>query len=164
MFKEAKILFLFSALAATFIVVLWSCGNNTKISVAPELTYIGLTKDTMNQSSVDEDSTIIRLAFYDVDGDLSEVRNGVIVIDTRDGAIYNTYSFPKLPLQDGDVAEGELSIILPSVCCLFPENIQPCESPPAYPSNDLVVEIYIRDAAGNESNRVRSGVITLLCN
>ena len=152
-------------MAAFFLVIiLGSCGDNAGDSVSPTIEFLGMSNDTMSQSSLNIDSTLIRIRFEDPDGDIggTETRN-LIIIDTRTGEEYDSFSLPDLP-ESKDGVEGEITIRLFTTCCIFPENIPPCEAPPQYPENELILNIFMLDDAGNRSNEISTTPVVLLCN
>ena len=141
-----------------------SCGPEQINDIVPQISYIGMSKNVMNQGSLNNDTTFIFLTFSDGDGDIGgQNTENIIVIDKRNDERYGSYSLPSLP-QSGKGVNGEVTIRLFTTCCIFPEDIQPCETPPQFPNNELVLEIFFRDEAGNESNHVTTDPITLLCN
>ena len=153
--RIAKILFLGWIIAA-------GCGDSGPVgNNPPSLSYIGLEKDTMRQG-LRGDSVVVLLNFEDVDGDLGgEEGLNISIVDNRDGFV-DPVSFPILPkLKDGQ--RGLLRLTIETTCCIFPNNIQPCENPPEFPTNRYTYDIVIKDIAGNVSNAVTTDSITLLC-
>lgn len=141
-----------------------SCGDDSTGSTAPVIEYLGINDDTLMQSSLNIDSIFLRISFEDQDGDIggTPMRN-LVIIDKRTDEEYDAFRLPELP-KVNDGIEGEVTVRIFTTCCIFPENIPPCEAPPQFPENELVLEIFMVDDAGNESNRVLSSPITLLCN
>lgn len=144
------------------LIVAYGCGdNNTGGNNPPSIIYEGLSKDTMVQGILG-DSIVVFLNFEDIDGDLSSMDGrDISIVDNRDG-FNDPVSFPALPdLKQG--TRGQLKLTIQTTCCVFPDNIQPCESPEAYPSNRYTYDISIVDRAGNRSNVITTDSITLLC-
>lgn len=118
----------------------------------------------MNQGFGQNDSIIAQLKFEDIDGDIVGgfgVPNNIFIIDSRDGAI-DPLTFPELP-DVGDGQKGDLTIQIKSTCCNN-GNVLPCEPDTVTTFSSYSYDIFIVDNAGNESNRVTTNVITLLCN
>lgn len=134
-------------------------GNN-----APEISYLAINKDNMIQGSLGLNDTItVTLDFSDIDGDLSGIENNVIVVDNRLDEIHVTNTIPDLPnTKNGDI--GTLFINIPTLCCIFDDGTPACESPPNQPTNKMTFDIYLIDKNGNESNRVTTEEVTILCN
>ncbi len=111
------------------------------------------------------DSLFITFDFEDGDGDIGE--NQILdlkVIDNRSGDLYDQTSIPMLPEQgSSNGISGQIMFKLYSSCCVFPDGIPSCEAPAEYPTNDLSLDLYITDRAGNQSNIITTSQITLRC-
>ena len=131
----------------------------------PELELIGLTKDTVMQSSLNEDSVIVVLSFTDGDGNIgSDDSLNVFVTDLRDGFLAHKFRMPTIPEEGANNGiSGELSITIYSTCCVYPNGEPPCNPSTQFPTNTIQYGIYIRDNAGNNSNTVETPPITVLC-
>jgi hypothetical protein len=144
------------------------CTSESGFSVVPEISFVGLNKDTLRQGSLNTDSLTVVLDFKDGDGDLgidgqSNVLN-VFITDKRTGKAYGNYKIPNIPGKGaGKGIEGRMFINLYNTCCIFPESIPACNSPVKYPFNDLQLEIYIQDRALNKSNIITTSIIKLKC-
>lgn len=121
----------------------------------------------MTQGFGPEDSLVMTFSFTDGDGDLGSMDDSldVFVTDTRLDAAPLTYKLPFVPLQGtGNGISGDIAITLPTTCCIFPNNVPPpCNTLETFPFDTLVYEVYIKDRAGNESNRILSDGIILNC-
>lgn len=138
----------------------------------PVIEFMSLSKNSMQQGQNFSDSLFVTFSFTDGDGDLgfpaSDPTPSVFVRDSRD-------SFPKPPLQlpyvepqgAGNGISGEITIKLPTVCCIFinPEGIKlACEDVPStFPIDTFSYYIKIRDRAGHESNEIKTSIIQLRC-
>lgn len=150
-------------LSIVMLIVLVSCQEEPKDNAIPSISFVEILDDTMFQSSINMDSTYVIIRFEDKNGDIGGKNNAnIVVIDNRTGDIYDTFSLPELPQASRGV-RGEVAIRLFSTCCVFPDNIPPCETPTKYPDNLLTLDIYMLDEAGNQSNRITTTPITLLC-
>jgi len=157
----------FILLLISIMISVLACGNKENISPIPHIEFIGLDKDTMVQSFFNDDTLQIVLSFVDGDGDIGNEGNmnkvTLFIIDLRTGELYDRFFIPAIP-SNGDALRGEMYVRIFTTCCVFPDNIPPCESPDAYPTNDLELEISLFDRAGNRSNIITTPIITLLCN
>jgi len=160
-------LYLFSISAALFLCP--GCVTSPDFPVEPKIEFVGFTKNQLRQGSINNDSTYLIISFEDGDGDLgldeSILETNLIVIDNRTEQIYNQYKTPLIPEEGvGNGVQGEMRILMFTTCCVFPDNIPPCESPDLYPTNDITFDVFIVDRAGNQSNTITTPAITLLCN
>ncbi len=153
-------------LAALFAASVWACIDPPNYPDEPVLTFKNLSKTTLRQGLGTFDTTWVALGFTDGDGDLGDEDSlSVFVIDERDQFLKAKYRLPFVPEEGaGNGISGEIRLRLNTSCCIYPGNVQlPCTPSSAFPTDTLIYEIYIRDRAGNESNRVQTSVITLLC-
>jgi hypothetical protein len=122
-----------------------------------------LSKNTMVQG-YKGDSLFVTLDFTDGDGDIGLLKGdtSLFIIDTRDNSFINDAGgIPSVPIQGaGNGISGEMRIRLLSTCC---KTIVPCRPQPGKPRDTVIYEIYIKDRAGHESNRLKIPPITLLC-
>ena len=146
-----------------------SCTNNPGFDKIPEIEFVGFTGSEMDQGDLNTDSLFMTFSFKDGDGDLGSgrgnIRENIIITDNRTGDVYDFFKIPDIPnpgVQNG--LQGEITIKLFTTCCIFPDSIPPCQSPPQFPSNDLSFDIVLKDDAGNESEAVTTPTINLNCN
>lgn len=145
-------------------IVVSHCSDNNNINSAPEISYNGINKDSLNQGSLgSEDTLVVSFSFIDINGDLSGVDGNLIITDNRTGEVHLTNEIPDLPIADnGNV--GSAIILIPTLCCLFEDpNTPACSNPPGV-NNSVSFSIKVIDAAGNESNSISTPDIRLLCN
>lgn len=161
-YSKAILLTLFSLL----ILLCFSCGDEEQSSPIPEITFIGFSKDTLEQSFFNSDTLQLALSFKDGDGDLNTFDQNegakILITDLRTNALYDRFLLPDIP-SNGAVS-GEMFINLFTTCCVFPDNIPPCEVDERYPTNELTLRVVLQDGNGNNSNMVETPPITLLCN
>ena len=142
-----------------------SCGDDLSVSPIPQIEFLGLSKDTMIQGPISGDTVEIAISFTDGDGDLNndnhDIGASIFVKDLRTNELHQKYFLPNIPSKGA--VSGEIFIKLLTTCCIFPDNIPPCDSPIGFPTNDLDLEIALIDAAGNRSNLIKTPTITLLC-
>lgn len=146
------------------------CVKSKEYSDVPYLEFRSFSKTVMNQGRIKADSVTLKLFFTDGDGDFGTQSTGtdanIFVTDLRTNEIYGTYKAPFVPEEGaGNGISGIINIRMYSTCCVYPlaTGIDPCESVLAFPTNDLPLEIYIMDRAGNKSNVVKTDVLTLNC-
>ncbi len=147
---------------------IFACTIRPQFSIIPELTYTGLSSNSMTQSSVLGDSIFLYFQFTDGDGDIgvAEFQNefDLIITDNRTGNVYDRYKTPFVPEQGASNGiEGTVSLKLFTTCCIFNESIPPCSAPPQFPTDSLTLDIQMFDRAGNASNIITTELITLFC-
>lgn len=152
------------------LIMIYSCVKPTEYSDVPALEFAGFSKQTLNQGAFAEDSVIMVLHFTDGDGDFgteaNKAESNIFVKDLRTNSTLREYKAPFVPLEGaGNGISGKISILLFSTCCIFPKDtgIPPCEKSKDYPTNDLSLEIYIKDRAGNKSNTITTPALLLNC-
>lgn len=147
-----------------------SCVRPPDYSDVPVLEFRSVSKSSIKQGLINADSFTLVLFFTDGDGDfgsdaLSNELN-IFMKDNRTGESFRDFKAPLVPTQGANNGiSGTISVIISSTCCVFPplSGIFPCEVDSTYPTNDLSLDIYIKDRAGNQSNTVTTSVIKLLC-
>lgn len=136
----------------------------------PEIEFVGLTRDTMDQGALLQDSTTIVISFTDGDGDITFPRDdstaSIFVTNIETGeeiATFNVDPIDEIGVENG--ISGEFQLRVYTTCCDYPDfvNAFPCEPTNEYPVDTLLLETYIVDRAGNESNRAQIAPIYLRC-
>ena len=149
-----------------------SCTKPPDYPDEPVIEFLSMSKNTMLQSDVFGDSLTVTISFTDGDGDIGQDENTaqIFILDTRFDPpnLEPTISIPLVPEQGaGNGISGTMTFLLYSKCCfLYPPTgpVQTCEPIAGFPTDTtLVYEMYIIDRAGNESNRITTDPITLLC-
>ena len=140
------------------------------ISIVPDIEFLGMSKDTVDQNIKKNDSLYIQLRFQDGDGDIGFANNdaNIFIEDMRDGYVIK-YASPVIPgsASLSDVS-GTIQLLINTqfnICCKY-ANGQPACTPAEGDQKFDVLQyrIYIVDRAGNESNRVETGPIVIRCN
>jgi hypothetical protein len=169
------LIFLKKEMMRTLIIILlgWmlvSCVKSTTYSDIPNLEFRGFSKNTMVQGDLQQDSVTLVMFFTDGDGDFGTASNrtetNVFVKDLRTNEIFSQYKAPFVPLEGaGNGISGTIKIKVYTTCCIFPEDtgINPCTKSDEFPTNDLQLEVYIVDRAGNKSNTVKTDIMILDC-
>lgn len=165
MFQNLKILLFITFTALVFA----ACIETPDFDIVPEIEFVGMTKDTLNQGVFQEDSLTVVFTFKDGDGDLGDdsdaAVNNVFFIDTRTDFEDNSFRIPFIP-EEGSAngIEGTVRISLFTTCCIFPDGADPCTPSSTYPYDTVQYRIYITDRAGNKSNEIITDPIILRCN
>ena len=149
------------------LVLILTCQSAPDYSDTPIISFEAFSKSSMNQGSLNNDSVILTITFADGDGDVgsSDNERNLFLTDSRTGEVYDRFRTPFIPEEGtGNGISGTIRINLFNTCCIFPDNIPPCESPDLFPTNELSFDIYLMDRAGNKSNTITTEPITLLCN
>ncbi len=142
----------------------WHCVTPPDYPKEPKIEFISLSKSTLKQGELgNEDSLFVNFSFTDGDGDLgSQDSFDVFFIDLRDNTEAERFRLPKIPEKgSGNGVIGTAKLTLPTTCCrgILP----PCKPSRLKPVDTLVYEFYVRDRAGNLSNRVKTSPIFLQC-
>jgi hypothetical protein len=136
--------------------------------IEPVLEFQGFSKNSMRQGVFAEDSIVMTLFFTDGDFGTSDtgIEKNIFMTDKRTGEVFREFKAPFVPVEGAaNGISGTISVKLYTTCCIFPAStgIPPCESPSAFPTNQLVLDVYIKDRAGNISNTITSPPIVILC-
>lgn len=151
------------------ILLLAACHDSASFENVPAIEFISVSKTDMIQSDLDQDSLLFTFSFTDGDGDLGygigDSRPDIFIIDSRTNAIHESVKLPEFPDNGGRSISGNMHVWIYSTCCFLPFNniIPPCSNPPSHPTDSMYFELYIKDRAGNESNRIQSSPIILHC-
>lgn len=168
--SKQQILTILALGALSINLMMQSCFSGSGFGDVPEISFVSLSKDTMNQGSLLTDSLVLSFSFRDGNGDIgtsADFGRNIILTDSRTGSTLSQFKTPSLPESGASGGiEGIIRLKLFNECCVFPEqdSIPPCSVTTRFPSNMFTVDIQIMDDAGNESNVVTSAPITLLCN
>ena len=166
---------------------LQACLQPPDYSDVPEIAYVGMDKMFVKQGSSERingqivslsDTLTITIAYTDGDGDIGadldslgnvDFLNNVVFIDNRTNQD-SKISVPFIPaLGLGNGISGQISFeiytALGGMCCIYDDKNgqDPCTSSTRYPTDTMTYTIYIVDQAGNESNRIETEPIILLC-
>lgn len=143
----------------------------------PVIEYVGMNTTIVPQGSLNAPSSelTITIGYTDGDGDVGALSrdtftNNIIYIDNRDG-VELTASVPFIPdLGSVNGISGTISFTLTNenrgICCTFEDKDGelPCTPSSRFTTDTLIYTIFVRDQAGNESNRIETEPIVILCN
>lgn len=157
-------------LGIVFMISVLACVRPPDYSDVPTLEFRSFSKSELKQGVFQEDSVILTLFFTDGDGDFGTASQGleknIFILDKRTNEVFREFKAPYIPLEGaGNGISGTISIKIYSTCCIFPEStgIFPCEVSEEFPVNELSLDIYIKDRAGNKSNTVTTSTLNLNC-
>ena len=146
------------------------CAVAPDFSDVPSIEFRTFTKDTLLQGSLFNDSTYLTIYFTDGDGDfgIASTSNGtnIYLTDTRTGEIFRSFKAPLIPeVGSANGVSGTIKLKLYTTCCIYtPDSgLIPCEPNPGE-TNSVILEMYIKDRAGNQSNTITLPPLILECN
>jgi hypothetical protein len=166
--QQLSLLFVLLALST-------SCVQPPDYPIEPVIEYLGVSKNILRQGQGLEDTVFVTIGFTDGDGDIGNFSQGsgqvtldLFFTDKRTGTTSETFSMPFVPeLGVTNGISGEITARLFTTCCIFPPWVSdaaaPCQPSQQYPMDTLIYEIYIKDRAGNESNRIETEPLLLRC-
>ncbi len=145
--------------------VLFQCADRPNLSNIPSLEYLGASKKIMRQGKLNQDTVFLKFKFTDGDGDIAYTdannrKPDLIIIDKRTGVQFDNFILPSIPQQGtNNGIVGTMNVTLYTLCC----KVQPCDPYENQPDEQLLLEAYIFDRAGNKSNLVNVEDLTLRC-
>jgi hypothetical protein len=153
-------------LAVSALLLLSACLNAPEYPIEPHIEFLRMSKGFMKQDQFNTDSVLLVVGFTDGDGDIGRDDGtfDLFITDTRDSFMPPAYRLPRVPEQGiGNGISGEISFVVYTTCCFFPDGQDPCTVNPSYPTDTLRYLIYLRDRAGHQSNVIETPPILLLC-
>lgn len=148
------------------LLVIMSCVRAPEYPIEPVIQWIGMSKDSIRQSSiVSSDSIRLSFSFTDGDGDIGDDDSlNVFLIDERTGGIGQQYKIPFLAQHAGAKGiSGEVSLTIRQTCCIYYNGQLPCTPGVQQKVDTLVYRINIKDRAGHFSNTINTPLIKVLC-
>ncbi|MCK6694594.1 MAG: hypothetical protein L6Q97_21160 [Thermoanaerobaculia bacterium] len=164
-----KTTFRITLLCLTGLAILSYCVQPPDYPDEPVIEFKNQSKNQMFQSKFGQDSVTITFTFTDGDGDLgfTDDQESIFIIDGRDSFAKPSYRIPYIEQQGaGNGISGEISIVVPTTCCIYPgTGIPPCDTSASAPRMRDTVFYYlqIKDRAGHLSNQIQTDPITLIC-
>ena len=154
-------------LFSTLVVAFAACISPPDYPIQPEIKFLGLSKNVMRQGLLGiEDSLFLSFSFTDGDGDLGSLGQGkdsvnIFLTDKRTNQPSERFRIPYVPEQGaGNGISGDIRLLLFTTCCNV---LPPCEASTTKPIDTLIYEIFIKDRAGHESNKILTAPIYLQC-
>lgn len=156
------VIFIFLTLTS----IMSGCLNAPDLSDTPEITGVTLSKNTMVQGNLNNDSLVFIIRFTDGDGNFgSDNLPNIFIKDSRQENLVYEYKAPFIPEEGtNNGIKGSIYLTLYTVCCLSEMNSSCCVDLFGCPSeNSLYFDVTIKDRANNPSNIFKTEKITLLC-
>jgi len=126
---------------------------NPPISTIPEIEFIEATPTTVKQFN---DSIKFTIKFTDGDGNVGDISAdslSLFVTDNRNSTLVERYHIPPVaPLNSSIVVQGKFSVVLKNTILLNNANS----------SETTTFSFKLKDRAGNFSNVIQSGTITVV--
>ena len=145
--------------------LLSSCLTEPTFDIVPRIEFRSITKNVMNQTTPSvQDSTLTTIYFEDGDGDIGGDSLAIFVIDKRTDQIDIQFRVTEIEI-DGvsNAISGTIAFPILSTCCIYDTGQIPCSPSNPLIEQEVIYEVFIRDRAGNESNRIALTPITLIC-
>lgn len=141
-----------------------SCSEAPDFTDEPQIEFLSISRTVLPQGTSGEEFTQVTIGFSDGDGDLGDEEElNLFFVDLRD-SFETEFGIPLIPEEGaGNGITGEISVRLPTSCCIFPNEQPPCTPSDMFPTDTVVYEVYLKDRAENLSNRITLPPITLLC-
>lgn len=165
--KKLKVFDWRISLPVVVIAFMAACASPPDYPIEPHIEFFSLSKDTLKRG-IFNDTTFITLSFTDGDGDIGSPDTlDLFVYDTRTGLLANQYTIPEVPeLGANNGIKGEITVQVPSSCCLFDPDLllDPCKDEhPSLLYDPIVYEIFIFDKAGHKSNVIQTPPVYIRC-
>lgn len=146
------------------------CLKAPEYPIEPVVTFERLSRDSMIQGSLLQDSISVFLSFTDGDGDItlleSDTISNVFLENRKTGETVGSFKLDPIPEVGAENGiSGDLQLRVYTTCCDYPPFVLefPCQPSASYPIDTLLLEAYMVDRAGNESNRVDLPPVFLIC-
>lgn len=149
-----------------------ACVQPPDYSNIPEIEFIRFNQDSIKQgNSLNAPDTLeIIFSFTDGDGDLGSDDDSIDVFFTDSRDEFETpFKLPVIPnIGTENGISGEITVRVPNqpfnICCTYPDNSPPCVPNPQFEVDTFSYNIFLRDRAGNMSNRIQTSPVTIICN
>ena len=146
--------------------IMSGCLNAPDLSDTPEITGITLSKNTMVQGNLNNDSLVFIINFTDGDGNFgSDNLPNIFIKDSRQENLVYEYKAPFIPKEGtNNGIKGTIYLTLYTICCLSEINPSCCVDLFGCPTeNSLYFDVTIKDRNNNTSNVFETDKIILLC-
>jgi len=144
-----------------------SCIKPPEYPDTPEIEFVGLSKNIVNQRNTQLDTVALFFSFTDGDGDLSSDTFDLFIRDSR-LEITDSFRIPPIPREGAaNGISGEFTVLINNqvgLCCIPPNGAPPCLPNEEFPSDTMSYFISIMDRAKNVSNTIETSPIVILCN
>lgn len=160
------ILIVWAALSVWFLFTLGGCLNAPDLPSEPVITNISLSKNSMKQGNLNNDSLIFAIEFTDGDGNFgSDNIANIFIKDSRNENLVYEYKAPLIPEQGvNNGIKGTIYLTMYTICCFTEQNPSCCLDKLGCPAqNNVYFIVTIRDRGGKVSNEYKTAEIALLC-
>lgn len=142
--KIASIIFLLG-------IMLISCKKDDEVDFAPSIEFKSISPGTIEEY---RDSVVITISYLDKNGDLGENETEIPNAFVRDLRNNLTYSFRIRQLAPNtEIAiQGNLEIVVPQVARINSNSA----------IESATFEVFVKDRAGSESNKVTTSAVTIV--
>lgn len=131
--------------------LLFSCKKDEEVSMAPSIEFKSISPGSVEQF---RDSVIIGISYIDNNGDLGENETEIpnaFVKDLRNNLVYS-FRIRQLAPNATIAIKGNLEIIVPQVALINSGST----------SESVSFEVYVKDRAGLESNKITTSAVTIV--
>lgn len=133
----------------------------------PQIEFIGLSKNIVNQRNTSLDTVALFFSFTDGDGDLSSDTFDLFIRDSR-LEITDSFRIPPIPSEGAaNGISGEFTVLINNqvgLCCIPPNGAPPCLPNADFPTDTFTYFISIMDRAMNVSNEIETSPLIVRCN
>lgn len=131
--------------------VLFSCKKDEDVALEPQIEFLSISPGSIKQY---RDSVVISISYLDNNGDLGENETEIPNAFVKDLRNNLEYSFRIRQLApDATIAiKGNLEIIVPQVALVNSSST----------SESATFEVYVKDRAGLESNKITTTAVTIV--
>lgn len=157
--------FFFQFFTAAVLAIFAACVNPPDYPIEPVIEYAGITKDTLRRGLF-KDTTQISFTFTDGDGDLGDTMKTLYIFDSRLGSTSQLEIPTVLELGANAGISGTITFNYFSSCCVFPPDLGllGCKDEwDGLPYDQVSLQIFIEDRAGNQSNTIATDPIFFEC-
>lgn len=138
-------------LSFALVLVLFACKKAGKNAAPPEITFQGMSKDSIINGASD-DTVLLQIYIKDENGDLASDAACFFMDDLRDTAGFIAFTFPKIEdaiLNNPKGIEGNISFFVTGDLAVVRD-----DSFHQAVGDTVQYEFYLQDAAGQASNHI----------
>jgi hypothetical protein len=142
------------------------CLNAPDLDDTPEITAITLSKNTMVQGNLNNDSLVLVIEFTDGDGNFgSDKSPNIFIKDSRRENLIYEYKAPFVPEEGtNNGIKGKIFVTFYTICCISDTNASCCVDLFGCPAqNQLSFDVTVKDRSDNTSNVFTTEDIFLTC-
>lgn len=135
----------------SFTMLLFSCKKDEEVALAPSIEFKSISSGSIKQY---RDSVVILISYLDNNGDLGENETetpNAFVKDLRNNLVY-AFRIRQLAPDATIAIKGNLEIVVPQVALVNSNST----------SESATFEVYVKDRAGLESNKITTSAVTIV--